>query len=168
MSTVAVQRASTPSTLTHNLYEYMNELYEKIAKRAFLLFEHDGRTHGHDVQHWMEAEAEFLSPVPLEISETETELTVRAEVPGFTEKEIEIAVEPGRLFITGKAEKNTEDKRKKTLYSEISSKEVFRSIALPAEIDPDKVTALLKNGVLEISLHKAKPTKKAPAAAKAA
>jgi HSP20 family molecular chaperone IbpA len=167
MSTVAVQCASTPSTLTHNLYEYMNELYEKIAKRAFLLFEHDGRTHGHDVQHWMEAEAEFLSPLPLEISEAETELTVRAEVPGFTEKEIEIVVEPARLFITGKAEK-TEDKRKKTLYSEISSKEVFRSIALPAEIDPDKVTALLNNGVLEISLHKAKPTKKAPAAAKAA
>jgi HSP20 family protein len=168
MSTVAIQRASTPTALTQSLYDYMNEIYDKITQRAFSIFEHNGRTHGHDLEDWLKAETEFLNPVPLELYETDTELAVRAEVPGFSEKELEIVAEPGRLFITGKSEKKSEEKKKKTLFSEISSNEIFRSISLPTEIDPEKVSAVLKNGVLEISMHKAKLAKKVTVMAKAA
>jgi HSP20 family protein len=146
----------------------MNELYNKISQRAFSIFEENGRTDGHDLADWLRAEAEILTPIPLELSETDTELVVRAQVPGFTEKELEIVAEPGRLFITGKAEKKSEEEKKKTLYSEISSNEIFRTVVLPAEIDPEKVSAVLKNGVLEVSMHKAKPAKKVPVMAKAA
>jgi HSP20 family protein len=138
----------------------MNELYDKIARKAFSIFEHDGYHHGHDLEHWLEAESQFLNPVPLELSETDIEFTVRAEVPGFTEKELEIVAEPGRLFITGKSEKKSEDKKKKAVYSEISANEIFRSFSLPAEIDPEKVNAVLKNGVLEVSMPKATSAKK--------
>jgi HSP20 family molecular chaperone IbpA len=168
MSTVAIQRASTPTAFTHSLYDYMNDLYNKISRRAFSIFEGNGRIDGHDLSDWLRAEAEILIPVPLELSETDTELAVRAQVPGFTEKELEIVVEPERLFITGKTEKKSEEKKKKTLYSEISSNEIFRTVALPAEIDPEKVSAVLKNGVLEVSMYKAKPAKKVPVMAKAA
>lgn len=160
MSTVAVQRVLTPDAMMQGLYEYMDELEAKISKRAFSLFESNGRIDGHDVCDWLRAESEFLVPVPLEIIETETELAVRAEVPGFNEKELEVVAEPGRVFIRGKAEKKAEEKKKKTIYSEITSNEIFRSLALPVEIDPEKVTATLKNGVLEISTNKAKPAKK--------
>jgi HSP20 family protein len=146
----------------------MNELYDKIARRAFSMFEHDGHVHGHDMEHWLESESEFLTPVPVELTETDTEFTVRAEVPGFNEKELEIVAQPDRLFITGKTEKKSEEKKRKTIYSEISANEIFRSFSLPAEIDPDKVNAVLKNGVLEISIHKAKPAEKVTVLAKAA
>jgi HSP20 family protein len=146
----------------------MNELYKKISQRAFSIFEGNGRIDGHDLDDWLRAEAEILTPVPVELSETDTELTIRAQVPGFTEKELEIVAEPGRLFITGKTEKKSEEKRKKTLYSQISSNEIFRMVALPAEIDPEKVNAMLKNGVLEVSMYKAKLAKKVPVLAKAA
>jgi HSP20 family protein len=168
MSTVAIQRASTHTALTHSLYDYMNELSNRIAQRAFSMFEGNGRIQGHDLEDWLKAETEFLTPVPLELSETDTALAVRAEVPGFTERELEIVVEPGRLFITGKTEKKSEEKKKQTLFSEISSNEIFRTIALPAEIDPEKASAVLKNGVLEISMPKAKTAKKVPVMAKAA
>jgi HSP20 family molecular chaperone IbpA len=168
MSTVAIQRASTPSALTRSLSDYMNELYNKISQRAFSIFEGNGRFDGHDLADWLRAEAEILTPVPLELSETDAELAVRAEVPGFTEKELEIVVEPERLFITGKTERKSEEKKKKTLYSEISSNEIFRTVALPVEIDPEKVSAVLKNGVLEVSMYKAKPAKKVPVMVKAA
>jgi len=160
MSAVAIQRASTPTVLTQSLHDYMNEIYNRVAQRAFSFFESNGRTHGHDLEDWLRAEIEFLTPVPLELSETDTDLAVRAEVPGFTEKELQIVAEPGRLFITGKSEKKSEEKKKKTLFSEISSNEIFRSIDLPAEIDPEKVSAVLKNGVLEISIQKATPATK--------
>jgi HSP20 family protein len=168
MSTVAIQRASTPSALTRSLSDYMNELYNKISQRAFSIFEGNGRFDGHDLADWLRAEAEILTPVPLELSETDAELAVWAEVPGFTEKELEIVVEPERLFITGKTERKSEEKKKKTLYSEISSNEIFRTVALPVEIDPEKVSAVLKNGVLEVSMYKAKPAKKVPVMVKAA
>jgi HSP20 family protein len=146
----------------------MNDLYEQIARRAFSFLERDGRVHGHDIDQWLTAEAEFLNRVPLELAESETELTVRAEAPGFTEKELEVIVEPGRLFIKSKTEKRSEEKKKKTLYSEIASNEIFRSISLPTDIDPEKVSAVLKNGVLDISMPKAMPAQKVSVATKAA
>jgi HSP20 family protein len=117
---------------------------------------------------WLKAESELLMPISVELSETETEVSVRAEVPGFSEKDLEIGVEPGRLFIKGKVEKKSEEKKKKTIYSEISSNEIFRSISLPSDIDPEKVTAVLKNGVLDITMAKAIPAKKVAVTAKAA
>jgi HSP20 family molecular chaperone IbpA len=168
MSAIAVQRASTPNALTHRLYDYLNELYRKISKRAFTIFEENGHGHGHDLDHWLKAEAEFLCPAPLEVLETDSEVTVRAEVPGFTEKELEIIAEPTQLFIIGKAEKMIDQTKKKKVYSEITSRGVFRCIALPTKIDSEKVTASLKNGVLEVSLQKMEPAKKIPVTAKAA
>lgn len=168
MSAISVQCASTPNALTHRLHDYMNDLYGKISKRAFSMFEENGHNHGHNLDHWLSAEAEFLCPAPLEVVETDVEITVRADVPGFTEKDLEIVAEPTQLFITGKIEKKADDNKNKMVYSEISSREVFRSIALPAKIDPEKVTASLKNGVLEIFLQKAEPAKKISVMAKAA
>ena len=168
MTTVAIQRASTPSALTHSLRDYMNGLTDKIALRAFSMFVRNGRIQGHDLEDWLKAETEFLAPVPVELCETDMELAVRAKVPGFTEKELEIVIEPERLFITGKTEKKSEGNEKQTLFSEISSNEIFRTIALPAEIDPEKAAAVLKNGVLDISMHKVKPAQKVPVMAKAA
>jgi HSP20 family protein len=165
---VSIQRASTPNALTHSLNDYMSALYNKISQRAFSLFEHNGRNHGHDVEDWLKAESEFLTPVALEVSETDSELAVRAEVPGFEEKDVEVVAEPSRLFISGKTEHKTEEKKKRTLYSEISSNEIFRSIWLPAKIDPDKVSATLKNGILEVSMQKAALAKKVAVSAKAA
>jgi hypothetical protein len=53
MSTVAVQRASTPTAQTHSLYDCMNELSNKIAQRAFCMFEGNGRVPGHDLEDWL-------------------------------------------------------------------------------------------------------------------
>ena len=167
LMTVAIQRASAPSTLT-SLYDYMNELSNKIAQRAFSFFEDEGWIHGRDLDHWLKAESEFLNPVSVELSQSDTELAIRAEVPGFSEKDLEIGVEPERLFIKGKAEKKSEEKKKRTIYSEVFSNEIFRSISLPSEIDPEKVTAVLKNGVLDITMAKAVPAKKVAVTAKAA
>src|SRR5215469_12834936 len=64
--------------------------------------------------------------VPVEIAETEKEILVTAEVPGFTEKNLEVRVEPTRLFITGKTYENKEEKTKKTLYTERAYNQVFR------------------------------------------
>ncbi len=82
-------------------------------------------------------------------------LTVRAEVPGFNTKELEINVEPNRLTIVGKHEPQEEKKKSKTIYSEQCAKEILRVVYLPADVDSSKASATLKDGILNIELPKA-------------
>lgn len=163
MSTVSIQLASTHNAVPHSLDDYIRVLHDKVSQRAFSIFEHNGRHHGHDVEDWLKAESEFLIPVPLDVLKTYEGMAVRAGVPGFAEQDLEIIVEPGRLFITGKNERRTVD-----LSLESSANEVFRTITLPADINPAKVTAQLENGVLSISLPTISVAKKEVASAQAA
>ena len=136
------------------MFERMQKAYDAVAKRAYELFEQRGRIPGFDSDDWMKAESELFRFVPVEITETDTDLTLHAEVPGFAEKDLDVSVEPYRVLISGKTEAKEERKKGKTVYSERRAGEIFRSICLPAEVDPDKVTAMLKNGTLEITLPK--------------
>jgi len=100
--------------------------------------------------------------IPVEIAETEKELLVTAEVPGFTERELEVRVEPNRLFITGKIYDNKEEKGKKTLYTERVYNQIFRYVDLPIAVNPNDGTATVKDGVLKITLYKAQAPKLIP------
>ncbi len=100
--------------------------------------------------------------VPVEISETEKELLITAEIPGFTEKNVEVRVEPNRLFITGNVYENKEEKGKKTLYTERTYNQIFRYVDLPIQVNPDTGTATVKDGVLKIVLCKAQAPKLIP------
>jgi HSP20 family protein len=133
----------------------MKEVSEAIAKRAYGFFEERGREFGRDIDDWLHAELELLRPLPIEITEGDDELTVRAEVPGFTASDIQVSVEPQRLVISGKVEKTDERKIERTVYTERQSNEIFRAIDLPTQVDPSKVSATLKDGVLQLSLAKA-------------
>jgi len=143
-----------------DLFDRIQELSNSIARRAFEIFEGRGRAMGHDLEDWLRAESEFLHPVHLDIAESDDALTVHAEVPGFSAKELEVGVEPHRLTISGKRETSEERTSKKTIYTEQCLNQIFRAIDLPAEVDSSKVTATLKDGVLELSMPKAAKAQK--------
>jgi len=145
-----------------DLMDRVHELYDSVARRAFELFEGNGRMLGRELHDWFQAESELLHPVHLEVAESDEGITVTAEVPGFTAKELEVSVEGRRLTITGKRETKEERKEKKTLYTECSSDQLLRVIDLPVDVDADKVAATLKDGMLELKLPKAAPPKKIP------
>ena len=84
---------------------------------------------------------------------------MRAEVPGFNAKDLEINVEPRPLTVSGKRETKEETKKGKTVYSELCANEILRVAELPAEIDTSKVNATLKDGILNIELAKAAAAK---------
>jgi len=138
-----------------NLFERAEATFDTIAKRAYEIFDAHGHTFGHEVEDWLEAEKELLHPVHLDVSETGEAFDVKAEVPGFTEKELHINVEPRRLAISGKRETKKEERKGKTICSEMCSDEIMRVIDLPADVEAEKATATLKNGVLELHLPKA-------------
>lgn len=148
--------------------ERIADVENRIARRAYELFASSGFTDGHDLEDWLLAESQVLGKMPIEVSDNGKELTITAAMPGFTEKEVQVNVEPRRVSITGKRMEQSEDKKKgETFYSE-RSKEVLRSVDLPAEVDPDKVKATLSKGELEITLPKKEIGKKVLVETKAA
>jgi HSP20 family protein len=154
-----MQPASVPvpvkQSTTGDVFDRIQQTYDEIARRAFEIFDNNGRSLGNDLDDWFRAESELLHPVHMEIAESDANLTVQAEVPGFSTKELEIHVEPRRLTIAGKHEAQEESKKGKTIYSERCAKEILRVVDLPAAVDSSKVSAILKDGILKIELPKA-------------
>ena len=146
---------SVRQSTADDFVERIQQTYDSIARRAFEIFDHNGRWSGRELEHWFRAESELLHPVHLEIEESDQELTVRAEIPGFSAKEIEIQLEPRKLTIAGKHETQGNNKKGKTIYSERYANEILRVVHLPTEIDSSKVSAILKDGILSIELPKA-------------
>jgi len=164
-TTGAVQRAKEPGTphllgnKPENSLDRMNLIFEDIARRAFEIFEGNGREFGHDLENWSQAERELLHPVNIELTETEGAFEIKPEVPGFAENELEINVEPRRVVIAGKHESSTEEKKKgKVVRSEACAEQMLRIVELPGPIETAKATAtLLKNSMLTLTLPKAAP-----------
>lgn len=155
-------------TASGTFVERTQHISNAIARRAFELFEARGSEHGHDSEDWFHAESELLTPVPATVLDTDGGFTVRAELPGFTGKDVEVRAEPRRLIIYAKRRKTSEQERGKVVLQETMADEVFRVLELPHEIDPDNMTATIKHEVLEVTLAKVSPGKKLAVGVKAA
>ena len=150
-----------------DLLDQFDSVYDSIARRAFELFEDDGQWLGRDKDNWLRAEAEMFHPVHMDVTESDSDFTVRAEVPGFSTKDLEIKVEPRRLRIAGKREiKQEKDGRK--IRCESCADQILRIVDLPADVDTAKVSASLKDGILTLDLPKATHAKAIRVEAKSA
>ena len=135
-----------------NLAKRIDDIHNQIALRAFEIFQCNG---GQELDNWFKAEAELLHSSHININESESALTIEAEVPGFNANELEVSIEPRRLIISGKKETSKEEKKRgKSIYKEQCSSELLRVIDLPAEVVASKATATLRNGVLELNMPK--------------
>jgi HSP20 family protein len=99
------------------------------------------------------AEERTFAPA-FDVSETKKELIVEAEVPGMDKKDIRINLSNGVLTIQG--EKKHEKKEEKENYHRLERRygAFSRTMRLPVEVDPDKVDATYKNGLLTVTLPK--------------
>ncbi|TIM54398.1 MAG: Hsp20/alpha crystallin family protein, partial [Mesorhizobium sp.] len=86
----------------------------------------------------------------LEISESDNELRVTAEVPGMEEKDIEVLLDDDVLTLRGEKRSETDEKD----YSERFYGRFERRIPLGYEVENDNVNASFTNGVLTLTLPK--------------
>ena len=136
-------------------FELSEEVRDLISSRAYELFELRGSVHGHDREDWLQAVSEILVNAPVDVVMTEAGITIRAALPGFSEKELEVRVAPRSVCITGKRLEPLEQKDEEAAVSvERRAKQVFRAVELPYEVDPASVRAAVSDGILEITLLK--------------
>jgi len=104
-----------------------------------------------------ELSREFTPAV--EVSEKGNELVVRAEVPGMKPEDIDIRVENNNLVLSGEKKQESRDEKENYVHREFSYGRFYRSIPLRGEIDPDKIKAKYKDGVLTINAPLAETAK---------
>lgn len=95
----------------------------------------------------------------VDIRETENELVVKADLPEVNEKDIDLRIEDGTLILKG--ERRMESKEEKGGFHRIerSYGTFARYFTLPETVDPEKVKAEYKNGVLTVTLGKKETAK---------
>lgn len=106
---------------------------------------------------WPRGDVEALGWTPaVDVVDHKNELVLRADLPGMSEKDIDISLEEGNLTIRGKREEEREQKEADYRCCERWSGFFSRSLMLPPGVDTEKISATFKNGVLEVHLPKAK------------
>lgn len=89
-----------------------------------------------------------------DMSETEKEVVVRAEIPGMEEKDIEVQLSRDILTIRGEKKTEKEEKDKNHHLVECSYGAFARALRLPFEPEADAATATYANGVLRVAVRK--------------
>jgi HSP20 family protein len=105
-------------------------------------------------------EAEGVRIPSVDVSETESEVLVKAEIPGIKKEDLNIEVLPDTLRLSAQLSREREEGKEGTYHLRERVWGRFeRSIPLPAEVKVDDVKASLHEGVLEVRLPKMEPAK---------
>ena len=96
----------------------------------------------------------------VDIYENEDTVVVKAELPGVDKKDIKVDLKDGVLTLSGERSHEKEVKEENYYRKERTFGSFHRSFSVPAEIDPDKIKAEFKDGVLKVAIPK--PEEKKP------
>lgn len=95
---------------------------------------------------------------PVDVAETQDRILVRAEVPGMRQEDISIEFENGLLTIRGDRKHEKSEgvtwHRVERIYGNFS-----RSFTLPRSVDPEKISATYRDGILEVEVPKREEAK---------
>ncbi|MBN1241553.1 MAG: Hsp20/alpha crystallin family protein [Spirochaetales bacterium] len=99
--------------------------------------------------------ARGASRVPaVDIREEKERYVLEAELPGLTEKDVELKVEDGILTLQSKVEEKREERKEGWLLRERSRASFSRAFSLPRDVDAESIKATFRNGLLEVEVPK--------------
>jgi HSP20 family molecular chaperone IbpA len=133
---------------------------QDIRHRAFDYFQQRGQFHGDDWDDWLRAERELLWRPHAEMFENGSAIVLRAAVPGFDPKSIQVTATPQSLLIQGAETHHHDGLEARLRFCEFGQR-LFRHFDLPSRIDPNTVSATLDKGILEIVASIARPPREA-------
>lgn len=89
----------------------------------------------------------------VDIFETETAITLLADIPGVMPDDLNIDLKDNVLTLTGEIQKG-ESETEKPVYSEYQTGSYYRQFSISEMIDQSKIEARVTDGVLRLALHK--------------
>jgi HSP20 family protein len=120
-----------------NPFEELEELFDRMSRQ----FDEAGR----------------FRDVAVDVTETDDEFVVTADLPGYDREGIDLTLDGRRLRISAERERDETDEDERFVRRERVHTELSRSVLLPGDVDADGVSATYRNGVLAVHLPKAEP-----------
>jgi len=97
--------------------------------------------------------------MPVELHEKDNEYRVRAELPGIRKEDLDIDIDKNHITINAKKEEEKKEDTKSYRKSEFRYGEFSRTVYFPQDIDIEKTTAKLEDGILTINAPKVEAEK---------
>lgn len=108
---------------------------------------------------WLMPAARHLRGPAVDLYETDADVVAEVSIPGIDPKKVDVQIENNVLHIRSEEEETVEDKNKDYYRKEVRRGMFARTIALPTEVDADKVTATSQKGILKIVMPKSEKVK---------
>jgi HSP20 family protein len=95
----------------------------------------------------------LLAP-SVDVTENDKEVRIQAEMPGVSEKDVEVSLDDDVLTIRAEKKQERKEEREGVHFSERAFGTFQRSLRLPFQVNPERVEARFENGVLSVTLPK--------------
>jgi len=125
-----------------NLRHDMDSLFERFFRDPWGWGDSDSPSSG------------LMSVPRTDLADTENEVTVTMELPGVDPNNVDISITGDVLTVRGEKKEEKKEKKRNFHYVERQHGSFHRSVQLPGTVDPSKVDAAFKDGVLSISFAK--------------
>lgn len=128
-----------PAKEISRMFRLMDEMFQDMSRWGFpSLFERE----------------EFLIYPPVDVIEDNKEIVVKVEIPGVEKENVKVLIDNNMLTISGEKKTEKVDESKNYYTAERRFGSFKRVMTLPSTVDPDKIKASYKDGVLTIVLPK--------------
>jgi len=98
----------------------------------------------------------------VDLVDRDNEIVVRAEIPGVVKKDLDVSMSDNMLTIKGQMKHEEKEEKGEYFHSEICQGSFSRCVYLPVGVDTSKISASLKDGVLEVTLRKLESSVRLP------
>jgi len=152
MAELAVQKKES-------FWDQLQKMEDRVMQRAYDIFKGNGSEIGKDLEHWLAAERELIWKPAIELREKDNQFELKVAVAGVDAKALKIEATSEELLVSGETKTEKTEEKGEVHTSEFQSGTLFRSVRFPKPIDPDKVKAEIKNGLLTITAPVAQEAK---------
>lgn len=142
---------TVPIRKSSSILDQMREIQDSILRRAYEIFEQNGSMLGSDLDNWTQAERELVWKPAFELCEKDGKFQLEAALAGIDAKDIDIDVTPEDIVLRASTQHQHKEPKGTVHYCEFQAGKMFRMIHLPKKINPDKVKAEFKNGLLRLT-----------------
>jgi HSP20 family protein len=136
---------------TDTIIDQVNQLERVISDRAYALFRDRHGIFGDPVTDWLSAERALIWKPTIEVRQRDSQVEILAALPGVNAKDVDVEVTPQDVLIKAQVNHEHTADEGTVQICEFSHGRAFRSVHLPASIDPNSVKAEYRNGMLRLT-----------------
>jgi len=142
------------------ILEDVEEIRRRVSQRAVEIFRERRGAIGQAVDDWLQAERETVWRAALEVLRTKDAFVVRVATAGLESRQLDVRVTPTELLVAADVHHADHKQDGEVVLCEFASGPLFRSYRFPEPVDPARVTAEYRNGLLLVTAPLAKRSRR--------